>query len=297
MATTKAKVKTTKKVSPAKASASAATTKKTVFKKENGEPNYPAIIFAEVLGTFVLTLVALASLKDLSYLYMGITLAVLVLGFGAISGAHLNPAVTFGLWSIRKLKTTLLPVYFIAQFVGAILAILLIGLITGTKYPLDFGHFWNISWPLLSIELAGAALLVFGILNAINSDKLGDTGKAFGVGLSLSVALLMSFSLLSYVREADIKNYQAKMSESSSQQSEAESNEIPATLRISGATLNPAIALVSTELTDEQVLGTYSEEKTALYSRLNIGVILGTLAGAALGANLYLALAYINRRN
>ena len=70
----------------------------------------------------------------------------------------------------------------------------------------------------------------------------------------------------------------------------------PSELYIKSATLNPAIALAATEHTESQLSQVAASNDEPHYSRLGLETILGTLAGAALGANLYLLLAYVNRQ-
>ena len=103
------------------------------------------IVLAELFGTFILTMVALATFQDAGALYVGLAVAVIVVAVGAISGAHVNPAVTFGLWAARKLKTVLVPFYWGAQFLGAMLAVIVMNLLTGGltsggSYNLNFDH-------------------------------------------------------------------------------------------------------------------------------------------------------------
>lgn len=266
--------------------AAASEPKPSVFKKASGEPNYPAIIVAEVIGTFVLTLVALLTLQQFAALYVGLTVAVLVLAVGAVSGAHLNPAVTFGLWAARRLKTSLVPVYWIAQFVGAILAVLVLGLFSGNGYALNFENFATINWGIVSVEILGTAVFLFGLIAAVSNDKLSQVGKAFGVGLALTVGILVSGSVFSTLQSGvDTSKVDINKSET-----------IPREYLVKGATLNPAVALASTENTASQLSGYGATEEEEKYSRLGLEVIFGTLIGAALGTNLYLLLAYVNRQ-
>ncbi|BFZ02854.1 hypothetical protein BsWGS_05893 [Bradybaena similaris] len=51
----------------------------------------------------------------------GLTIALLVIGTGSISGAHLNPAVTLGIWIGGGIAPILAVLYVISQLIGAIL--------------------------------------------------------------------------------------------------------------------------------------------------------------------------------
>lgn len=268
--------------------------KRSVFKKESGEPNFPAIIIAEVIGTFILTMVALLTMQEMSALYVGLALTVAVLAVGAVSGSHINPAVTFGLWSARKLKTTLVPIYWIAQFVGAILAVLLLGALNGSGYPLDFSHFATIHWGVLAAEAVGAAIFLFGLVAIISTEKMTQTNKAIGIGLSLTIGLLVSGTALTTLQSAKANDYQTQ--QVSEQAAVGGASKIPAELYVKGATLNPAVALASTEYTESQLSQMQAETTEARYTRLGLEVIIGTLVGAAIGANLYLLLAFAQRQ-
>ena len=52
----------------------------------------------------------------------GLALAVLVSALGAVSGAHFNPAVTFGVWITGRIEPAHAAMYVVAQLVGAVLA-------------------------------------------------------------------------------------------------------------------------------------------------------------------------------
>lgn len=53
-------------------------------------------------------------------LAFGLTVVTIAYALGPISGAHLNPAVSIGLWAAGKFKGSSLPGYIIAQVLGAI---------------------------------------------------------------------------------------------------------------------------------------------------------------------------------
>ena len=109
------------------------------------------IVIAEIVGTFILTLAALFSASILAPFYVGLALMLIVMAIGGISGAHINPAVTFGLWSMRKLKTVLVPFYWGAQFLGAMAAVVLIGGMTEGGFSVRFDQFTNFSWTCCGI--------------------------------------------------------------------------------------------------------------------------------------------------
>ena len=89
---------------------------------------------AEFFGTFWLVLggcgsaVLAAGIPDVGIGYAGVALAfgLTVLtgayGLGHISGAHFNPAVTFGLWAGGRFNAKDILPYVISQILGAILA-------------------------------------------------------------------------------------------------------------------------------------------------------------------------------
>jgi aquaporin Z len=91
---------------------------------------------AEFVGTFTLifigcgSIVAANAIHDPSLIGVafahGLAIAVMVSAMGHISGAHFNPAITFGFLVTRRIKPTLGAVYFAAQLAGAALGALLV---------------------------------------------------------------------------------------------------------------------------------------------------------------------------
>jgi aquaporin Z len=108
---------------------------------------------AELLGTFWLTFggcgsaVLAAAYPTLGIGFAGVALAfgltVLTMAYavGHISGGHFNPAVTVGLWAGGKFKAGDIPVYVVAQVVGAILAAGVLYLIASGKPGFELGGF------------------------------------------------------------------------------------------------------------------------------------------------------------
>lgn len=108
--------------------------------------NRVKIFAAEAIGTMVLVLggVGTAVLATGAFptegdpinvgalgvsIAFGLSLLVMVYSIGSISGCHINPAVTLGLVIAKKVKGTLLPVYWVAQITGAIIGALFLKII------------------------------------------------------------------------------------------------------------------------------------------------------------------------
>lgn len=90
--------------------------------------NKLAMLVGEFLGTTGLTLTVLAiSHSQLSLAYFiataaGLTFTLLTLALGGISGAVFNPAITIGLWTVRKLRTLQAIAYLVVQLLGGLVA-------------------------------------------------------------------------------------------------------------------------------------------------------------------------------
>lgn len=95
---------------------------------------------AEFIGTFALIFIGVCTIYNNSpangvgllgvALAHGLTIAVMVSATAGISGGHLNPAVTFGLWVGGQMELRRTAAYWLAQLAGATLAaIILISLL------------------------------------------------------------------------------------------------------------------------------------------------------------------------
>ena len=103
----------------------------------------------ELVGTFWLVLggcgsaVLAAAFPDVGIGLLGVALAfgltVLTMAFaiGHISGCHLNPAVSFGLWVGGRFPAKELPAYIVAQVLGGIAAAALLYFIASGKPGFD----------------------------------------------------------------------------------------------------------------------------------------------------------------
>jgi aquaporin Z len=102
-------------------------------------------LFSEVLGTFLLVLVAVgAGMVNARFggsavpagarvTAPGLMVAAVILFMGAVSGAHLNPAVSVAFALRGDFPWRRVPAYIVAQFAGAVLATLLLWALIGRQ--------------------------------------------------------------------------------------------------------------------------------------------------------------------
>lgn len=239
------------------------------------------IVLAELVGTMVLTFAALFAGKETGPLYVGLALFVLVLSAGIASGGHFNPAVSFGAWTMRRLRTILLPFYIGAQLLGGMLAVIIMNMLTNNSLKLSFDHMWfgTFNWSIFAVELIGTAVFMFGLAAVMNRPSASQTRNALGAGLSLAVGAVVATTLMTTVQGAIDTSAITAI------------DKIPHELRVKGATLNPAVAIAATEQTDGSFTGSRAAKADKQYSRFGAEVVLATLIGAALGGNLYLLIA------
>jgi len=137
----------------------------------------------------------------------GLTLLTAAYAIGHISGCHINPAVTFGLWSAGKFPGSQVLQYIIAQVLGALTAG---GLIWGIASGRDGGFALSGSNPLATNGWGahspggygfGSALLIELVLTFIfllvilgSTDRLAPSGFA-GLPIGLSLVLIHLISI------------------------------------------------------------------------------------------------------
>ena len=166
-------------------------------------------LLAELIGTFALIFIgAGAGALGIGGL-VGVALAhgLVVLGFayayGHISGTHINPAVTIGVWAAGKIEATRAVAYVVVQLLGGILGALALRWVLGgtgtglgatrlaTALTLPGGTTISIT----AIQgLVLEAILTFFLVNAVMN--AGISGKAtipggLAIGLTLTFCILM----------------------------------------------------------------------------------------------------------
>lgn len=170
---------------------------------------YMKKLLAEFIGTLWLVLggcgsaVLAAAYPELGIGFVGVSLAfgltVLTMAYaiGHISGCHLNPAVSVGLWMGGRFDSKDLPSYIIAQVLGAIAGASILYLIASGKAGFAVGGFaangYGANSPggygmvaALTTEVVMTFMFLIIILGATHKDApSGFAGMAIGLGLTL----------------------------------------------------------------------------------------------------------------
>ncbi|MFJ2552011.1 MIP/aquaporin family protein [Microbacterium sp. NPDC087591] len=137
---------------------------------------------AEALATFLFVLAIIAAVNSgspLTPLAIGFTLAVLVYATGHISGAHLNPAVSIGVFLRGGLSVADLIAYLIAQLVGGVLA----ALVSLTVWPAGEKAMVIEVGPAFLVEALFTLILVYVVLNvATSKDTAGNSFYGLAIG-------------------------------------------------------------------------------------------------------------------
>lgn len=147
-----------------------------------------AKLLTELVGTFFfLTVIALSgNAGPLAPLAIGMALMALVYMGGHVSGAHYNPAVSFGLFLRRALPASTLALYWLAQITGGLLAFTFAFLLAGKHSGIHPGPGFNFP-SALGAEIAFTTALVLVVLNvAATRETAGNS--YFGLAIGAVVA-------------------------------------------------------------------------------------------------------------
>lgn len=164
--------------------------------------------FAELVGTFVLVFGGVGSavlagshigFAGISAAF-GLSLLAMIYTIGPISGCHVNPAVTLGVFLARKINARDAGAYMVAQVIGAVLASAVILLIAngapgGYSAPLSglgadgYGAHSPGNYSMMAGFVTEAVLTMFLVLTVLGSTDVaapvGFAGVAIGLVLTL----------------------------------------------------------------------------------------------------------------
>lgn len=165
----------------------------------------PKSYWAEFLGTFTLCFAGqgaivmqqAAGTNDLLVIAVahGLALAVMISALGAWSGAHFNPAVTFGFWITRRISLTSAITYWVSQLLGAIAASFLLRAVV----PGEPGAAVHFGVPMLAAGVSvGQGFLLefvmtFFLVTAVWGTAVDERGPkigGFGIGLTVCMDIL-----------------------------------------------------------------------------------------------------------
>lgn len=163
-----------------------------------------ALLGVELIGTAILALAVLSVRNSgIGYslfvaLAAGIAIGAVVLVFDSVSEPQLNPALTLGLWSARKLSTLRAIVYIVMQLLGGAIAYWLYIYFIKTHLPNTGGHY---NARIMISEAVGTFIFVIGWASAVAQKYTGlrlaaTIGGAFAVGLIVASLSTNGFGLI-----------------------------------------------------------------------------------------------------
>lgn len=152
-----------------------------------------APVVAEFLGTALLVMVAIVMTETTSVSYfvatsLALALAVIALFFGPVSGAHVNPGVTLGMWTARKISTIRGLTYIAAQMLGGLAAWQLFQYLVDKPLMAKSSSFTT---PIFLAELIGTAILAMGVTAAM-SRAYNTLESALTAGAAIFTGVLVA---------------------------------------------------------------------------------------------------------
>ena len=170
-------------------------------------PPIASVLIAEALGTFLFFFVGMGAVVLGQHagdnggllgvaLAHGLALGVLVSSLGAVSGAHFNPAVTFGVWVAGHISAALAAGYVAVQLAAAVVA----GLALRFIFPESSWEPVAIGTPALGDGIgAGAGIAIEAILTILlllavfgtAIDRRAPKIGGLAIGLAVTADILM----------------------------------------------------------------------------------------------------------
>ena len=163
-------------------------------KSKAGEVS-PGAVLAEYVGTFLLAFTVLASVNGVLGSFIptaavaGFTLFLAVLSLGGISGAHVNPGITLGLWSTGKVSMETAVSYVVAQVAGALSASAIMSTLLDADVITLVAGEWDVR--IFAGELLGMLFFGLGVAAALHN-KLKGVDAAAMVGGSLFLGIMIA---------------------------------------------------------------------------------------------------------
>lgn len=177
-------------------------------------------MLAECFGTFVLVLggcgTALFAGSTVGFLGVaiafGLTVIAMAYGIGHVSGAHLNPAVSFGVFVNGRMSFKDMLCYWVAQVVGAIIAgaVLMViwkaanlgdtGVFAANGYGAEFkeaagANYLNVGWVGAFVAEAVLTFIFLMVILGATDERSNTKAAGLAIGLTLTLIHLVSIPL------------------------------------------------------------------------------------------------------
>ncbi|HEV2033044.1 MAG TPA: aquaporin [Candidatus Dormibacteraeota bacterium] len=152
-----------------------------------------AKLVTELVGTFLFVSVIALSGPAGSFapLAIGSALMAMVYMGGHVSGAHYNPAVSFGIFLRRKIGGVEMLAYWAAQMTGAVLAFVVGYLVSGHSPGIHPGAKVDV-FQALAVEILFTAGLVLVVLNvALTKALQGNSFYGLAIGFTIAAAIFV----------------------------------------------------------------------------------------------------------
>ena len=162
--------------------------------------------YAELIGTFVLTFLGCGAAVSLNCgsdtasivgtaIAFGLAVVAMAYTIGGISGCHINPAITLGVFLSGRMNAKDCSMYMLFQVIGAIIAAALLALIVSTDPGLARGTTTGAN-ACASENLMNGLLVEFVLTFIFVLVVLGATAKTNGAtnnfaGLAIGLALIL----------------------------------------------------------------------------------------------------------
>ncbi|MBQ4366574.1 MAG: MIP family channel protein [Muribaculaceae bacterium] len=157
---------------------------------------------AELVGTFVLTFLGCGAAVSLSCgtdtasvvgtaIAFGLAVVAMAYTIGGISGCHINPAITLGVFLSGKMSAKDCGLYMVFQVIGALLAAAVLCALAGCDSGLGANQLQegiSLSQGIIA-EVVLTALFVLVVLGATSKTN-GATGNFAGLAIGLSLILI-----------------------------------------------------------------------------------------------------------